>query len=417
VRVASVFDWRSELSELHARLGELFGRAEPRRQVGLYLEGLLSAVERKNGWQLAEHLGDARPWRTQRLLSHVQWDEAAARDLCRAYVVEPLADREAVLIIDETGFLKKGTKSVGVARQYSGTAGRIENCQIGVFLAYASGKGHALIDRELYLPKEWAEDLARRKAAGIPEEVAFATKPELARRMIARAIAADVPFAWVLGDEVYGSDRRLRIDLEQQQRPFVLAIRSNEKLWSTLDGRPGQHTAAALAAALPQEAWQPLSAGAGAKGERFYDWARVRLMRLQQPPWDHPWEHWLLVRRHPSKPDKLAYYVVFGPADTSLATLARVAGQRWAIEECFEVAKQEVGLADYEIRSRHGWYRHITLAMLALAFLAAMRVKLKAAAAAVTASGKKGQPEPDLWSISAQMKSAISSAACNSSPA
>jgi SRSO17 transposase len=411
VRVTSVFDWRSGLSELHARLGELFVRSEPRRQAGLYLEGLLSAVERKNGWQLAEHLGDARPWRTQRLLSHVQWDEAAARNLCRAYVVEPLADREAVLIVDETGFLKKGTKSAGVARQYSGTAGRIENCQIGVFLAYASGKGHALIDRELYLPQEWAEDPARRKAAGIPHEVAFATKPELARRMIARAIAADVPFAWVLGDEVYGSDRRLRIDLEQQERPFVLAIRSNEKLWSTLDGRPGQHTAAALAAALPQEAWQPLSAGAGAKGERFYDWARVRLMRLQQPPWDH----WLLVRRHPSKPDQFAYYVVFGPADTTLATLARVAGQRWAIEECFEVAKQEVGLADYEIRSRHGWYRHITLAMLALAFLAAMRVKLKAAATGM-ASGKKGRPEPDLWSISARMKSAISSAACNSSP-
>jgi SRSO17 transposase len=410
VSVASVLEWRSELSALHARLGELFVRAEPRRQAGLYLEGLLSAVERKNGWQLAEHLGDARPWRTQRLLSHVQW-EAAARDLCRAYVVEAVADREAVLIIDETGFLKKGTKSVGVARQYSGTAGRIENCQIGVFLAYASGNGHALIDRELYLPKEWAEDPARREAAGLPEEVAFATKPALARRMIARAIAAEIPFAWVLGDEVYGSDRRLRLDLEQQERPFVLAIRSNEKLWSTLDDRMGQHTAAALAAALPAEEWQPLSAGAGAKGERFYDWARVRLMRLQQPPWDH----WLLVRRHPSKPDQLAYYVVFGPADTSLTTLARVAGRRWAIEECFEIAKQEVGLADYEIRSRHGWYRHITLAMLALAFLAAMRVKLKAAA--VTANGKKGQPEPDLWSISAQMKSAISSAACNSSPA
>ena len=406
-------DWRSELSALHARLGELFGRSEPRRQAGLYLEGLLSAVDRKNGWQLAEHLGDARPWRTQRLLSHVQWDEAAARDLCRAYVVEALADREAVLIVDETGFLKKGTKSAGVARQYSGTAGRIENCQIGVFLAYASGKGHALIDRELYLPKEWTEDPARREAAGIAQEVGFATKPELARRMIARAIAADMPFAWVLGDEVYGSDRRLRLDLEQQERPFVLAIRSNEKLWSTLDDRIGQHAAAALAAVVPEKAGQRLSAGAGAKGERFYNWARVRLMRLQQPPWDH----WLLVRRHPNKPDQLAYYVVFGPADTTLAALAHIAGRRWAIEECFEVAKQEVGLADYEIRSRHGWCRHITLAMLALAFLAAMRVKLKAVAAAATANGKKGPPEPDLWSISARMKFAISSAACNSSSA
>jgi SRSO17 transposase len=391
-------------------LGELFGRAEPRRQAGLYLEGLLSAVERKNGWQLAEHLGDARPWRTQRVLSHVQWDEAVARDLCRDYVIEHLADRDAVLIVDETGFLKKGTKSAGVARQYSGTAGRVENCQIGVFLAYASGQGHALIDRELYLPQEWTEDLARRAAAGIPEEVAFATKPELARRMIAQAIAAEVPFAWVLGDEVYGSDRRLRIDLEQQERPFVLAIRGNEKLWSMLDGRMGQHAASALAAAVPDADWQRLSAGAGAKGERLYDWTRVRLTRLQQPPWDH----WLLVRRRITKPDELAYYVVFGPANTTVATLAHVAGQRWAIEECFEVAKQEVGLADYEIRSRHGWYRHITLCMLALAFLAAMRVKLKAAA---TTSGKKGPRELDLWSLSARMKSAISSAACNSSPA
>jgi SRSO17 transposase len=283
-------------------------------------------------------------------------------------------------------------------------------CQIGVFLAYASQKGHALIDRELYLPRDWTEDRARRAAAGIPDEVAFATKPALARRMIARAIAAEVPFAWVLGDEIYGSDRRLRIDLEQEKRPFVLAIRGNEKLWSMLGGSIGQHAAAALAAAIPAAAWQRLSAGPGTKGERFYDWARVRLVRLQRPPWDH----WLLVRRRRQKPDELAYYVVFGPADTTLATLARVAGRRWAIEECFEVAKQEVGLADYEIRSRHGWYRHITLAMLALALLAAMRVTLNAAA---KARGKKGRGALDLWSLSARMRSAISSAASSSPPA
>src|SRR5215212_5302815 len=412
VEVKEVEGWARGLEDLHALIAPRFARSEQRGRVLAYLKGLLSPTKRKNGWHLAELAGEKNPDGIQRLLNNALWDADAVRDDLREYVVEHLGEEQGVLVVDETGFLKKGKKSVGVKRQYSGTAGRIENCQIGVFLAYASSKGHALIDRELYLPKEWAEDPARCKAAGIPQDVMFATKPELARRMIARAIVAGVPFAWVLGDEVYGSDRRLRIDLEQQERPFVLAIRSNEKLWSTLDDRPGQHTAAALAAAVPQEAWQRLSAGAGAKGERFYDWARVRLMRLQQPPWDH----WLLVRRHPSKPDQLAYYVVFGPADTTPATLARVAGRRWAIEECFEVAKQEVGLADYEIRSRHGWYRHITLAMLALAFLAAMRVKLKAAAA-VTASGKKGQLEPDLWSISAQMKSAISSAACNSSPA
>src|SRR6186997_2557238 len=397
----SMLGWEQELSALKSRLGRVFRRPEVRTCAGALIDGLLSGISRKTGWLLAEQAGLDRPYRRQSLLGRSSWDADALRDMVRAEVIASLGDASGVLVVDETGFLKKGTHSVGVARQYSGTAGRIENCQIGVFLAYASRFGQALIDRAFYLPKEWAEDPARRKAASIPQEVAFATKPELARRMIARAIAAGVPFAWVLGDEVDGSDRRLRIDLEQQQRPFVLAIRANEKLWSTLDDGFGQHAAAALAAAVPEEAWQRLSAGAGAKGERFYDCARVSLMRLQQPPWDH----WLLVRRHPSKPDQLAYYVVFGPADTTLATLARVAGRRWAIEECFEVAKQEVGLADYEIRSRHGWYRHVTLAMLALAFLAVMRIKLKAAAAAVATSGKKGQPKPDLWSISAQMKS------------
>jgi len=282
-----VLGWRAELAELQERLGELFGRTDARRQANLYLEGLLSAAERKNGWQLAEQIGDARPWRTQRVLSRTLWAADAARDLCREYVVEHLGAADGVLVIDETGFLKKGSKSAGVARQYSGTAGRIENCQIGVFLAYASGRGHALIDRELYLPQDWAEDGARRATAGIPGAVSFATKPQLAQRMIARAIAAGMPFAWVVGDEVYGSDRRLRRFLEQHERPFVLAVRSNEKLWSVLAGRLEQQTAADLAAALPDAAWHRLSAGAGAKGERLYDWARVRLARLQAPPWDH----------------------------------------------------------------------------------------------------------------------------------
>ena len=384
-----VLGWRAELAELQERLGELFGRADARRQANLYLEGLLSAVERKNGWQLAEQIGDARPWRTQRVLSRTLWAADAARDLCREYVVEHLGAADGVLVIDETGFLKKGSKSAGVARQYSGTAGRIENCQIGVFLAYASGRGHALIDRELYLPQDWAEDGARRATAGIPRAVSFATKPQLAQRMIARAIAAGTPFAWVVGDEVYGSDRRLRRFLEQHERPFVLAVRSNEKLWSVLAGRLEQHTAADLAAALPDAAWHRLSAGAGAKGERLYDWARVRLARLQAPPWDH----WLLIRRSPNTPEKCAYYVVFAPAETPLAALAHVAGRRWTIEEGFEAGKQEVGLGDYEIRSWQGWYRHITLALLALAFLAALRAKLNRATAA---PDKRGGPRSRL---------------------
>lgn len=366
--------WRAELDHLLARFGRLFVRAEPRDQAGRYIEGLLGPVERKNGWQLAEHLGDARPWRTQRVLSHALWDEEAARDLCRDYAVERLGAEGAVLVVDETGFLKKGKHSAGVARQYSGTAGRIENSQVGVFLAYASRRGHALIDRRLYLPQAWADDAERRRAAKIPEAVPFRTKPEIARAMIARALDAGVPCEWVLGDEVYGADRQLRLMLEARGRPYLLAIRSNDRLWSELDGRLGQHAPAALARALPQQAWRRLSAGAGTKGERLFDWTRVRLVRLQAPPW----EHWLLVRRSIADPEDLAYFVVFGPATARLIDLARVAGRRWIVEECFEAAKQEVGLADYEVRSWHGWHRHVTLAMLALALLAALRAGLNA---------------------------------------
>jgi SRSO17 transposase len=339
---------------------------------------LLSGAQRKNGWQLAEQIGDARPWRTQRVLSHVQWDQDAARDICRDYVIEHIGSPDGVLVIDETGFLKKGTHSAGVARQYSGTAGRIENCQIGVFLAYASRKGHALIDRALYLPEAWCADAERRAEAAIPEDVVFATKPVLARQMIDRALDAGIPCAWVLGDEVYGSDHKLRAALERREKAYVLTVRSNEEFWAVQAKKTGWYTAAELADACPASAWQCLSAGAGTKGERFYDWARVPLARRGPPQAQTHWQHWLLIRRHRQDPDDVAYYVVFGPADTSLATLARVAGLRWTVEECFEVAKQEVGLDDYEVRSWQGWYRHITLAMLALAFLVAMRVKLNA---------------------------------------
>jgi len=370
-----VSGWRKELEALLARFGRLFVRAEPREQAGRYLEGLLGSVRRKNGWQLAEHLGDARPWRTQRVLSHVLWDEEAARDLCRDYAVERLGAEDAVLVVDETGFLKKGEHSAGVARQYSGAAGRVENSQVGVFLAYGSRKGHALIDRRLYLPEGWAGDGERRRATKIPEEVRFRTKPEIARGMIARALDVGVPCEWVLGDAIYGADRRLRVLLEGRGQPYLLGVRGNDKLWSELDGSVGQHAPEALARALPPQAWRRLSAGAGTKGERWYDWARVRLVRLQQPPWDH----WLLVRRSLGDPEDLAYFVVFGPATARLVDLARVAGRRWLVEECFEAAKQEVGLADYEVRSWRGWHRHATLAMLALAFLAALRAGLNAA--------------------------------------
>jgi SRSO17 transposase len=369
--------WRDELDVLKERLGPLFVRLEPRRQAGLYLEGLLSGAQRKNGWQLAEQIGDARPWRTQRVLSHVQWDQDAARDICRDYVIEHIGRSDGVLVVDETGFLKKGTHSAGVARQYSGTAGRIENCQIGVFLAYASRKGHALIDRALYLPEAWCADTERRAEAAIPEDVVFATKPVLARQMIERALDAGVACAWVLGDEIYGSDHKLRAALEQREQAYVLTVRRNEQLWAVREKKTGWYTAEELAPACPVNAWHSHSAGAGTKGERFYDWTRVALARRAGLSQAH-WQHWLLIRRHRKDPHDMAYYMVFGPANTSVATLARVAGMRWTVEECFEVAKQEVGLDDYEVRSWHGWYRHITLAMLALAFLVAMRVKLNA---------------------------------------
>jgi len=364
--------WFEDLATLKDRLGALFRRAEPRRQVGLLLEGLIGGADRKNGWQLAEYVGDPAPWRMQALLGRTQWDQEKARDICRDYVAERLGDPFGVLVLDETGFLKKGSHSVGVARQYSGTAGRIENCQVGVFLGYASRKGHALIDRRLYLPKDWIEDSERRRAASIPDEIQFATKPKMGVAMIAAALDAGVPCAWVLGDSVYGSDKTLRVMLESRDKPYVLSVRGNERL---MMGDFRMHTAEDLACELSADQWRRLPAGAGSKGPRLYDWARVRLFRLQSPPWDH----WLLIRRSISDAADMAFYVAFGPHVTELRELAAVAGLRWTIEECFQSAKGETGLDHCEARSWHGWHRHMTLSMLALAFLAGLRARLKEA--------------------------------------
>ena len=366
---AEVVRWAEGIKKVHECIAGRFRRPEPRRRALEYLQGLLSSVERKNGWQLAEQAGDATPDGVQRLLSTYRWDADQVRDDHRDYVVEHLGDADGVLVVDETGFLKKGDKSVGVQRQYSGTAGRIENSQVGVFLAYAGVKGRTLLDRELYLPQVWAKDWERRREAGVPEHVEFRTKPQLAQMMLERAVESGIPFGWVTGDAVYGSDRNLRRWLEREGIPHVLAIKSNEKLWAWTEKGPRQVRADRLASWVDECDWHRLSAGDGAKGPRFYDWTTVAIRPLREPGK----EYWLLARRSIAQPAELAYYVCFGPSGTAMAELVKVAGRRWAIEECFEEAKGQVGLDQYEVRRWDGWYRHITLAMLAHAYLAVIR--------------------------------------------
>ncbi|MDX6320065.1 MAG: hypothetical protein QOD35_3465 [Nocardioidaceae bacterium] len=360
--VSEAEGWARGLDELAARLAPRFGRVEPRRRALAYLRGLLAPVGRKNGWQLAEAAGDATPDGMQDFLGRMRWDADAVRDDLRAYVVEHLGDPGAVLVLDETGFVKKGAKSVGVQRQYSGTAGRVENCQIGVFLGYASRHGHALIDRALYLPEGWAGDAARRARAGVPAGITFATKPELGRAMLERALDAGVPCVWVAGDSVYGADRALRRRIEARGGlGYVLAVTSGQRL--------GARRVDDWAAGVPVGDWQRLSAGEGAKGPRLYDWAFLPY-RGGAPP---GWGKGLLVRRKLDEPDELTFYLTLAPEGTDLATLVRVAGTRWTIESCFEAAKGEVGLDEYEVRSWTGWHRHVTLAMLAHAYLAVVR--------------------------------------------
>src|SRR5918996_2121206 len=332
----TIQQWTHQLEQLHSRIAPRFRRAEPRRRALGYLKGLLATVERKNGWHLAELIGEPTPDGVQRLLNAADWDADAVRDDLRRYVVEQVGSDQAILIVDETGFLKKGRHSAGVKRQYSGTAGRIENCQVGVFLCYASERGSTFIDRELYLPKDWAEDEARRAEAAIAEDIGFATKPELARGMLERAFEAGVPRAWVVGDTIYGGDRRLRRFLEEQEQPFVLAVPANEPLWY---GGPTYLAAEEIAARVASDAWQRLSAGEGAKGPRVYEWALAGLWRLQMTPEEQAWGHYLLVRRSLEDPSEVAYYVVFARrAEIHLEQLVRVAGMRWHIESCFESA-------------------------------------------------------------------------------
>jgi SRSO17 transposase len=365
---AQVAGWADELLAVAARVGPRFARSEPRDRALGYVRGLLSTTERKNGWQLAEYLGDPTPDGVQHLLARADWDADAVRDDLTRYAAEHLGDADGVLVVDETGFLKKGEQSAGVARQYSGTAGRIENCQVGVFLGYATAKGRTLLDRALYLPKEWATDAARRKRAGIPADIAFATKLVLARRMVERAVAAGVPARWVTADAVYGSDYQFRSALEKLGLGYVLGVRTDHAVWVGIR----QVRVKALLAEVPADAWRRLSCGAGAKGPRLYDWAWQPI----NAPEPRGYARWLLVRRSVSDPADVAYFACGGPPGTALAELVRIAGSRWAVEECFELAKGDCGLADYEVRGWRGWHRHMTLSMLALAVVAVVRSRV-----------------------------------------
>jgi SRSO17 transposase len=348
-----------------------------------YVSGLVAGLERKNGWTLAERAGEGSPDGMQRLLRWADWDIDGVRDDVREYAVERLGDPGGVLILDDTGFLKKGVRSAGVQRQYSGTAGRVENCQIGTFLAYASPRGHALIDRELYLPESWTADRDRCRAAGIPDEVEFTTKPRQGMAMLGRAITAGVPFSWVTADEAYGQVKYLRVWLEQHDAAYVLATKCNDTLITAEGIGTGERRAEELIAELPARAWRGLSVGAGAHGPRDYDWARVPIRMA----WAPGRGHWLLARRKITDPGQppgeIAYYVCFGPRRTTLLDLAWIAGSRWRIEECFQQAKNEAGLDHYQVRSWRAWYAHITLSMLAHAWLVAVKAHLT-----------KGEPAP-----------------------
>ncbi|WP_439623867.1 IS701 family transposase [Gemmata sp.] len=360
-----VVGWANELDTVGERIGRRFARREPRQRAVGYPRGLLSGAERKNGWQLAEHLGDPTPDGVPHLLARADWEADGVRDDLLGYGAESLGGADGVLIVDQTGFLKKGTKSVGVARQYSGTAGRIENCQVGVFLGYATRTGRALLDRGLYVPREWAGDADRREEAGVPKAVAFATELVLARRMIDRALAAGVPARWGTADAVYGSDYHFRAAVEKHGLGYVAGVRSDFAAFSGFR----RVRAKAWLAEVPADAWQRRSCGEGSNGPRLYDWV---VLRTNSPDPDE-YSRWVLIRRSVSDPTEVAYFACGGPPATTLSDLVRVAGARWAIEDLFGLAKGDCGLDEYEVWSWVGWYRHVTLSLFALAVVAVIR--------------------------------------------
>lgn len=369
--------WASSLRDLKGRMRGLFTQERVATSANLFLDGLLGAERRKTGWMRAEAAGDPGPWRQQAILGRGRWDADGLRNIVRDYVVEHLATNDAVLVIDETGFLKQGKASCGVARQYTGSAGKITNCQIGVFAAYVSARGHAFIDRALYLPKSWTGDPARLAATQVPDAVAFATKPALAVAMIDRALVAEVPFSWVAADAVYGVG-----DVEQALRHackgYVLGVKSDHFFGSWSRTPPVGGKAQEIAQDLEPDEWQRLSAGEGTKGPRLHDWAYLELADLDADEYSEtksgPWTRGLLIRRNISDGD-LAFFTTWCPAGTDIQTLVTVEGHRWAIEDSFETTKNELGLDHNETRSWHGWHRHVSLVMLAFAMMAVIRYR------------------------------------------
>ena len=367
--------WACSLREVKRRIRPLFTQERVAVSAGLFLDGLLGPERRKTGWMRAEAAGDPGPWRQQAVLGRGRWEADALRDVVRDYALETLAASDAVLVLDETGFLKQGKASCGVARQYTGSAGKVTNCQVGVFAAYVSRHGHAFIDRAPYLPEAWTDDPARLSAAHVPPGVTFATKPRLALAMIGRAIAAGVPFAWVAADSVYGVGE-IETALRRAGKGYVLGVNGSHPFNSWGDKPPVAGTAEAIARALPASAWARLSAGEGTKGPRLYDWAYLELADLEAAEYGDglsgPWTRGLLIRRSLTDGD-LAYFTTWCPAGTGIEILVNVEGRRWAIEDGFETAKNELGLDHNETRSWHGWHRHVSLVMLAFAMLAVIR--------------------------------------------
>ncbi|MGY4319651.1 IS701 family transposase [Bradyrhizobium sp. JR3.5] len=383
--------WASSLRDAKQRIRPLFTQERVAASAWQFLDGLLGNEPRKTGWMRAEAAGDPGPWRQQAILGRGHWDADALRDIVREYALETLGDEDAVLVIDETGFLKQGKASCGVARQYTGSAGKITNCQIGVFGSYVSRHGHAFIDRALYLPKEWTDEPARLKAAHVPSNVGFATKPKMAHQMIARAIAAKVPFSFVAADSVYGTGATETL-LRKAGKGYVLGVASNHVFRSWGKQQPVADTASAIAQSLPKKAWRRLSSGGGTKGPRWHDWAYLELADLEASEYNDElageWTRGLLIRRYIAD-GSLAFFSTWCPKGTSMQKLASVEGHRWAIEDSFETAKNEFGLDHNETRSWHGWHRHVSLVMLAFAMMAAIRHR-----ANTGPSLKKTRPRP-----------------------